>query len=261
MFRQLRLAEIEDTIGLLRRFKPSGDLLEIGAGTGWQSKALSEAGYKVEAIDLPATIEISNHAQSREWPIRDYDGSRIPLDDASVDVLYSSNVLEHVTDLQTLTGEMKRVLRPGGVALHLLPNTTWRALSLATYYPAQAIDAIRWIRRRRRHVEAPSESSPQDCGDVPAVSTSLVRKAVKRLLPRPHGAEGNAVTELARFTKASWDQYFERFGWDVLFYGNNGILASGDYLFGEALPLRFRRQLGSAIGGIAHVYVVTPKAC
>ena len=42
MFRQLRLAEIGDTIDLLRRHRVSGDLLEIGAGTGWQAKALAD---------------------------------------------------------------------------------------------------------------------------------------------------------------------------------------------------------------------------
>jgi len=129
MFQQLRLAEIDDTISLLRRYKSSGDLLEIGAGTGWQSKALSDAGYRVDAIDLPAASDISNHARNREWPIRDYDGAHIPYPDNSFDIVYSSNVLEHVVDLDTLTAEMRRVLRPGGIALHLLPNSKWRLLS------------------------------------------------------------------------------------------------------------------------------------
>jgi 2-polyprenyl-3-methyl-5-hydroxy-6-metoxy-1,4-benzoquinol methylase len=138
MFKQLRLAEVEDSIALLRQYKDSGDLLEIGAGTGWQSKALSSAGYRVDAVDLPADSDISNHAHSRDWPIRDYDGAHLPFADRSFDIVYSSNVLEHVVELDTLTQEMERVLRPGGVALHLLPNSTWRLLSLVTYYPGQS---------------------------------------------------------------------------------------------------------------------------
>ena len=135
MFRELRLAEIGDTIELLRRYRSSGDLLEIGAGTGWQAKALAGTGYAVTAIDLPASADISNHARSREWPIVDYDGSHIPFGDESFDIIYSSNVLEHVVDLDGLTSEMKRVLRPGGLALHLVPNGNWRVLSLISYYP------------------------------------------------------------------------------------------------------------------------------
>jgi SAM-dependent methyltransferase len=253
MFRQLRLAEIGDTIALLRRYKSSGDLLEIGAGTGWQSKALGEAGYRVEAIDLPATYDISNHALRREWPIRDYDGAHIPFPEGSFDIVYSSNVLEHVEDLSTLTAEMERVLRPGGIALHVLPNANWRMLSLMVYYPAQAIDLIRWLGRKQGNGEPAVVT-----GEAPQASRSLLSKAVRRLVPHRHGSEGSAVGELVRFSKASWDSYFSRTGWEVLAYGNNGVLASGDYLLGSLLPIRQRRLLGRATGGIAHVYVVRP---
>jgi SAM-dependent methyltransferase len=250
MFRQLRLEEIGDTIALLRRYKPSGDLLEIGAGTGWQSKALSEAGYRVEAIDLPPTSDISNHARNREWPIHDYDGAHIPFPDASFDIVYSSNVLEHVTDLATLTAELRRVLRPGGIALHLLPNSNWRLLSLLTYYPAQAVDAVRWIRRKS------SPAAPSTAGDRTSASLGFLAKLAHRLVPHAHGAQGNALSEVGRFSKASWDFYFAATGWEVLEYGDNGVLASGDYLLGSLLPMPARRSLGRMMGGIAHVYVV-----
>jgi SAM-dependent methyltransferase len=253
MFRQLRLAEAGDSIALLRRYKESGDLLEIGAGTGWQSKALSDAGYRVEAVDLPPDSNISNHARSREWPIRDYDGAHLPFPDRSFDIVYSSNVLEHVVELDKLTGEMRRVLRPGGIALHLLPNTGWRLLSLVTYYPGQALDAVRWFTRR-----SPAAAVGTPAATLPA-PRSLFAKAIQRLLPPTHGSTGTPITEIARFSKRSWDEYFRRSGWRVVHYGNNGLLASGDYLLGSLLPVGPRRQLGQIAGGIAHVYLVEPK--
>src|SRR4051794_8612369 len=230
MFRDLRLAEVRDSIALLRKYKKAGNLLEIGAGTGWQSKALSDAGYRVQAIDLPADIEISNHARSREWPIRDYDGAHLPFPDRSFDIVYSSNVLEHVVELGTLTAEMKRVLRPGGVALHLVPNRAWRILSLATYFPGQAIDVLRWLVRR----------SPTATGGTPAATgpkRSLFAKVIGRLLPPTHGSVGTPITEIVRFSKRAWDGYFQQTGWRILYYGNNGLLASGDYLLGSLLPI------------------------
>lgn len=252
MFKQLRLAEVEDSIALLRRYKDSGDLLEIGAGTGWQSKALSGAGYRVDAVDLPADSDISNHARSREWPIRDYDGAHLPFANQSFDIVYSSNVLEHVVELDTLTEEMKRVLRAGGIALHLVPNRGWRLLSLATYYPGQAFDALRWATRRSPFaIEHAPTSTP--------VSRNLLAKAVRRLLPPAHGSIGTPITETSRFSKRAWDAYFQRSGWRVLYYGNNGLLASGDYLLGSLFTIAQRRQLGLLAGGIAHVYVVEPE--
>jgi SAM-dependent methyltransferase len=256
-FRALRVAEVEDSIRLLGKLGVKrGDLLEIGAGTGWQAKALTEAGYRVEAIDLPPESGISGHARAREWPITDYDGVHIPFPDNSFDVIYSSNVLEHVVELDLLTKEMKRVLRRGGIALHLLPNRQWRLLSLVSYYPGQALDFARWLRRRKAAV-GPAEASN---GGPSTSGRSLPGKALHRLLPPTHGAVGTPISEIARFSKHSWDSYFERSGWTIVYYGNNGLIASGDYLLGSLLPLGARRRLGEAVGGIAHVYAVRPRS-
>ena len=253
MFKQLRLAEMEDSIALLRKYKEAGDLLEIGAGTGWQSKALSDAGYRVEAVDLPPDSEISNHARSREWPIRDYDGAHLPFPDRSFDIIYSSNVLEHVIELDTLTAEMKRVLRPDGIALHLVPNGNWRLLSLATYYPAQVIDALRWLTRR-----SPTSKHEGTATATPS-GRNLMGKAIQRMRPRAHGSVGTPISEISRFSKRGWNKYFRLSGWRVLHYGSNRLLASGDYLFGSLLPIGARRRLGRITGGIAHVYIVEPE--
>jgi SAM-dependent methyltransferase len=254
-FRDLRLAEVEDSIRLLYRCgKPRGNLLEIGAGTGWQAKALAAVGYEVEAIDLPAKCGISGHAKAREWPIRNYDGSHIPFADDSFDILYSSNVLEHVVELDSLAADMKRVLRPGGIALHLVPNPQWRLLSLLTYYPGQALDFVRWLRRSKSPV-AQSSAATSLRGNP-----SLLGKAAHRLLPPTHGAQGTPVGEIRRFSKRYWDKFFDRTGWAVVYYGNNGLAASGDYLCGQVLGIGPRRAIGTAMGGIAHVYVVRPRA-
>jgi SAM-dependent methyltransferase len=253
-FRDLRLAELESSLQLLETFgAKSGDLLEIGAGTGWQAKALSKEGYHVEAIDLPAESGISGHARAREWPITDYDGVHIPFGDATFDIIYSSNVLEHVTELDGLMRDMKRVLRKDGIALHLLPNPQWRVLSLIAYYPAQAVDFLRWLRKDKPNSLAAGSGTASR-------SQSIARKAFGRLIPHAHGAVGTALGELSRFSKGSWDRYFQHMGWDVLYYGNNGLAASGEYLLGSALSIQSRRMVGRLIGGIAHVYVVRPKA-
>lgn len=43
-----------------------------------------------------------------------YDGVRLPLPDASVDLVVSHEVFEHIADVPTVLTELSRVLRPGG---------------------------------------------------------------------------------------------------------------------------------------------------
>jgi hypothetical protein len=88
----------------------------------------------------------------------------------------------------------------------------------------------------------------------------LLGKALRRLVPPTHGAEGTPLSELRRFSRRRWDAFFTGAGWDVLYYGNNGLAASGDYLLGTLLGVKLRRRIGRTIGGIAHVYVTRPKA-
>src|SRR5947208_5328133 len=127
--RQLRAVEIE----LIVAHFPAGErVLEIGAGTGQQAIALRERGFQVEAIEVPD----SNYNQHQVFPITAYDGRHIPFPDASFDVVFSSNVLEHVRDLPALEAEIKRVLRPGGFCVHVMPTHVWRLWCTLAAFPA-----------------------------------------------------------------------------------------------------------------------------
>src|SRR6185503_17456484 len=99
---QIRRAEGELALAELRRRKPPrAHLLEIGGGSGWQAQELASAGYEVASFDLAN----SEYAGRRVYPVQDYDGHRLPVDNTWADIVFSSNVLEHIPHVQAFQTE------------------------------------------------------------------------------------------------------------------------------------------------------------
>lgn len=106
----------------IARVAPRGsEVLDVGCGNGYIAHHLSALlGVDVLGIDV---------ADSTEAPIdyRQYDGIKFPAADASFDAIVLAYVLHHAQDIPSLLEEMKRVLRPGGVAIIYedIPATVW----------------------------------------------------------------------------------------------------------------------------------------
>ncbi|HEY4597276.1 MAG TPA: methyltransferase domain-containing protein, partial [Thermoanaerobaculia bacterium] len=54
-------------------------------------------------------------------------GESIPFPDATFEIAYCCDVLEHVDDLRKVIAEISRVLRPGGIFLYDTINRTFRS--------------------------------------------------------------------------------------------------------------------------------------
>jgi SAM-dependent methyltransferase len=112
-------------------------VLDLGCGAGRFLRALREAGAD------PVGVELAQHAVDRarqNVPGADIrllaeDGS-IPLGHGEVDLIWCSEVLEHMADVGHALLEMRRVLRRGGRALLTVPHhsrLTGAALALTRF--------------------------------------------------------------------------------------------------------------------------------
>jgi malonyl-CoA O-methyltransferase len=95
-------------------------VLDLGAGTGQGTRAL-RARYRrslVVACDIAPGMLVAARAQMgfrRRFERVCADAYRLPLADASVDLIFSSLMLQWCDELDAVIRELRRVLRPGGV--------------------------------------------------------------------------------------------------------------------------------------------------
>ena len=113
----LEAIRMQELSTALEHIPAGSSILEIGAGTGWQARELERHGHAVSAIDLAS----SNYRAHLVWPVTEYDGEHIPFPNNSFDIVFSSNVLEHIPHLPEFETEIIRVLKPTGQLLLNVP--------------------------------------------------------------------------------------------------------------------------------------------
>jgi ubiquinone/menaquinone biosynthesis C-methylase UbiE len=99
---------------------PYAKALEVGAGTGFFSLNLKQAGVldEVHVSDLsPGMVQAAQrNAEQLGFSVegRVADAERLPYDDDTFDVVVGHAVIHHIPDVELAFREMLRVLRPGG---------------------------------------------------------------------------------------------------------------------------------------------------
>lgn len=110
---------------------PGRRALDVGCREGEQSRWLEACGYAVTSIDLEKRCDRAE--------IVDADAP-LPWADATFDLVWCSEVIEHLRDPAASIGEMRRVLAPGGAIVVTTPNSgAWffRAAAAAGLRPSR----------------------------------------------------------------------------------------------------------------------------
>lgn len=197
-----------------------GRALDVGCGSGGNTAVLRDLGWQVTGLEYsPTAVEL---ARSRGLNVVRGDATALPFDDASVDLVLSADMWEHVEDHHAVARETARVLRPGGRALVAVPCSMklWSSHDVALQHHRryekdslrevvesgglEVVDLHYWnvllrpvaaARRRMRD----DEGTESEMDDVAAPVNAILRAAlvVESWLP-VHRLPGISLVALAR---------------------------------------------------------------
>lgn len=232
---------------VIPHFAPGARILELGGGSGFQAKRLAERGFHVVSVD----VGTSNYKEQRVFPVLEYDGKALPFADASFDIVFSSNVLEHIRDPWPVYREIARVLKPGGYGVHAMPTAVWRWWSTVSHY----VELLqRWAMAARGAV--PRGLGRAELGRMYGGLLAMARLARDYAFVHRHGETGNVWTELWIFSRCRWLRHFREHGLIVLEVRPMGLFYTGHMVLGKRWSLESRARAARVLGSACMLYKV-----
>jgi len=116
-------SKLRYVVRILAEVKNKDRLADVGCFDGSLSAEFLKCGFKrVDGYDVSkAALEraAERGIATAEW---DFESEPAPVPDSTFDALVCADVVEHVFNTQNLVKECRRILKPGGLAVFLVPN-------------------------------------------------------------------------------------------------------------------------------------------
>jgi SAM-dependent methyltransferase len=239
---EIRVAELHNVINILPSNAQELNLIEIGSGTGIQLKYLKKYFKSVVGLE----IEQSNYDNNENKNIIFYDGVNIPIDDSSYDIIFSSHVMEHIVNFKSYNAELKRILKPDGVCIHVVPNSKWKFYNTLFHYPFLVKTVIDYFVRMNSVVGLNRGGTLSDR------KRSIFTLCANVLFPPLHGENGNRFTEIFYLTNRYWKTKFKKENWNV-----DEVISSNYFVAGHfILPNSIRSEISKILGSTSTIYIL-----
>jgi len=108
------------------QFTPKSTIMDFGCGSGRTVSELRSLGYQAFGCDVAFktdkdvdTASLSESSFIRPISFQPYS---LPFEDNTFDFILSNQVFEHVKNYSEAISEIRRVLKPNGICLHVFPS-------------------------------------------------------------------------------------------------------------------------------------------
>ena len=113
---------------------PGCEVLDFGAGAGRHVVEFLEHGYAALGVDQQFSSAEAGRVEAEHLRTVSPPDYVLPFGEASFDFVYSTSVMEHVVNPGQALAEIARVLRPGGLSVHIFPSR-WRPVEPHVFVP------------------------------------------------------------------------------------------------------------------------------
>lgn len=195
--------------------------LELGAGDGFQSGLLSRYVTRLTSTDFDRSGLPKQDSDAIEYRRCDAEHLVEEFPSDQFDLVFSSNMLEHVLDVQRTLAGIFQVLRDDGVTIHWVPGPLWKIASFSLHFPNLAAMLLERIttpgaRLFRGAGGGASNDHARATGNNPKTVRPERSRIQRWLWPEPHGVSAGHIEELAAFARARWSAEFQRAGFEVV---------------------------------------------
>ena len=213
VLKKYRLFELETALQVSElNYNEQYNILDFGFGEGFQSNYFKNLKLNVSAID----VEKKKDLPKNNIDFFIYDGKNIPFQNNTFDIIFSSNVLEHVPNLDEIQAEIFRVLKDNGICIHILPSTSWRLWTIISSLVKY------WYIDPRPHGEITS----------------------------------NCFNELIFFSRNLWIKNFKKNNFRIEKVFKTNLFYTGNNLFGLKINMFYRTFLAKILGSSCNVFII-----
>ena len=200
--------------------------IELGAGSGIQTEPLFMYCKSLICTEYETRFNISEfniNDQNIEYCSCDAEKVDQTFSNQKFDLVFSSNMMEHLPNPNASLKGINHILKPDGVSICTIPNVFMKLTYLVLFYPAVFPIYLKRIIKRFTKTNRTEKSLVHKKDNVrvahdnnPKYSRNKKNIISKYLIPETHGACDSNFKELLYWRKKVWIKMIEQNGFHLI---------------------------------------------
>lgn len=188
-------------------------ILEIGAGDGYQSQLLKDYCKELYCTELNE-FRLKKSDPEINYLICDAENLEKYFSPNTFDLIFSSNLFEHLPNPELALRGIKKILKADGLSINIMPNPFFALSIILLHYPNLLITKFEKLVNRiiSKEKNLVNRHSMENNIKVKR-NNSWLRKLL--ILPKPHGISDSFFAEARRFSKRAWIKLIKKEGFEV----------------------------------------------